>query len=404
MSSFLPSYTGGGGGGGGYGYDKYRRGSWYALINRYIRAIINDPKTKNVFFFLLLNIVFTAVEFLYGWWTNSLGLISDAVHMLFDSTALILSLYASVVVKWEATEAFSYGYGRVETLTGFANALALVFASLGIIWEGLERLMDPPEVKMDNLLTVSILGFLVNIVGIFAFDHGGMGHNHSHGGGGDDGHGHGGHGGYDVRSLDSISFDNDHGHAHSGHDDHGHGHGGRGGHGGHGGAGNGHAGHAHATHAATSSGQNPLLHGMFLHVLADTLGSVGVIISSILIRLWGWNWADPVASLFIAAFTLVSIWPLLVESSCILLQRIPAVLKGRTAEAYRRLQLIDGVVGFSQAHFWEVCQGKNVGSIKIQVRKDVDSLDRVRVHVIRLFREFGIGDMCVQIEQDALGY
>ncbi|KAI8854359.1 hypothetical protein BC829DRAFT_223159 [Chytridium lagenaria] len=143
--------------------DKYRRGNIIALIERYVRAIINDPQTKNVFFFLLLNIIFTGVEFLWGWWTNSLGLISDAVHMLFDSSALIFSLVASVIVKWEATDAFTYGYGRVETLTGFANALALVFASIGIIWEAFERLMDPPDIKMDNLLTVSVLGLLVNL-------------------------------------------------------------------------------------------------------------------------------------------------------------------------------------------------------------------------------------------------
>ncbi|KAJ3203749.1 hypothetical protein HDU67_009972 [Dinochytrium kinnereticum] len=227
--------------------------------------------------------------------------------MLFDSSALVLSLVASVIVKWEATEAFTYGYGRVETLTGFANALALVFASLGIIWEGLERLFDPPSIKMDNLLTVSVLGFLVNI-------------------------------------------------------------------------------------------------GMFLHVLADTFGSIGVIVSSILINLYGWTWADPLASLLIAALTLLSIWPLLAESTSSLLQRIPPTLLGRTSEAYRRVQLVEGVVGFSQPHFWELCQGKNFGTIKIQVRSGT-GVDRVRVAVCGIFREYGITDLVVQIEQDVVvGY
>ncbi|KAJ1560572.1 hypothetical protein HK405_006639, partial [Cladochytrium tenue] len=239
----------GGGGLGAYRSAKYRRGGLAAIAVRYVQAIVSDPRTRNVFFFLLLNLSFTVVEFLYGWWTNSLGLTSDAVHMLFDSTALIFSLLASVIAKWESNQYFNYGYGRVETLTGFANALALVFASVGIVWEGLERLLDPPDLNMDNLLTVSILGLLVNIVGIFAFDHGGMGHSHDHG------HGHGGHShggiGHDHHAHGPPSGHDDHDHHdhdHDGHDhdhDHDHGHG-----------------HGHSIAKSSSSGfaANPLLH------------------------------------------------------------------------------------------------------------------------------------------------
>lgn len=63
--------------------------------------------------------------------------------------------------------------------------------------------------------------------------------------------------------------------------------------------------------------------GVFLHVLADTMGSVGVIVSSILIENFGWNIADPICSIFIAALILLSVLPLLKETSCILLQRSP---------------------------------------------------------------------------------
>ena len=68
---------------------------------------------------------------------------------------------------------------------------------------------------------------------------------------------------------------------------------------------------------------------MFLHVLADTLGSVGVIASSILIYLFNWTWADPVCSIFIAIMILISSWPLLQESGEILLLRSPRVLEGK---------------------------------------------------------------------------
>ncbi|CAF4991799.1 unnamed protein product, partial [Rotaria magnacalcarata] len=70
--------------------------------------------------------MFTFVELLYGAWTNSLGLISDGFHMLFDCTALVVGLYAAVMSRWKPTRVFSYGYGRAGVLSGFVNGLFLV--------------------------------------------------------------------------------------------------------------------------------------------------------------------------------------------------------------------------------------------------------------------------------------
>ena len=53
--------------------------------------------------------MFTFVELVYGVWTNSLGLISDGFHMLFDCSALVMGLYAAVMTRWKATRIFSYG-------------------------------------------------------------------------------------------------------------------------------------------------------------------------------------------------------------------------------------------------------------------------------------------------------
>lgn len=66
-----------------------------------------------------------------------------------------------------------------------------------------------------------------------------------------------------------------------------------------------------------------LLIGVFLHVLADTLGSVGVIISTILIRQFGWLIADPICSLFIAVLIFLSVIPLVKDACEVLLLRIP---------------------------------------------------------------------------------
>ena len=52
------------------------------------------------------------MELFYGVWTNSLGLISDGFHMLFDCSALVLGLFAALMTRWKATRIFSYGSVR----------------------------------------------------------------------------------------------------------------------------------------------------------------------------------------------------------------------------------------------------------------------------------------------------
>ena len=200
------------------------------------------------------------VELTYGVWTNSLGLISDGFHMLFDCTALLVGLYASLMSRLKPTRLFSYGYNHVEVLSGFVNGLFLVVIACFVFSEAIERLLDPPHISTERLLIVSVAGFLVNLIGIATFSHN---HAHSHGG---------------------------HGHSH----------------------GHGHA-HAHNTN----------MRGVFLHVLADTMGSVGVIISSVLVEQFGWLIADPICSLFIATLIFISVLPLLRESAEILLMATP---------------------------------------------------------------------------------
>jgi len=76
---------------------------------------------------------------------------------------------------------------------------------------------------------------------------------------------------------------------------------------------------------------------VFLHILADTLGSVGVIVSSLLIENFGWNIADPICSLFIATMILLSVIPLLKETAVILLIRTPTDLENELEEAFQKV-------------------------------------------------------------------
>ena len=144
-------------------FPQYRNETMAKIANKYLNSILKDKGTRKIFWFLCLNLSFTIVEFVYGSITNSLGLTADAIHMLFDCIAIIFSLIASVISSWPATSSWTFGFTRVETMAGFVNALALFFASGNILFEALERLWEPVELKTGKLLVVSVLGLLVNI-------------------------------------------------------------------------------------------------------------------------------------------------------------------------------------------------------------------------------------------------
>ena len=74
-----------------------------------LEIILSNNDSKQIFYFLLLNLSYMFVQLTYGVWTNSLGLISDAIHMFFDCLALGVGLFAAVMSKWPSNSEFSYG-------------------------------------------------------------------------------------------------------------------------------------------------------------------------------------------------------------------------------------------------------------------------------------------------------
>lgn len=131
--------------------------------------------------------------------------------MLFDCTALVVGLYAALMARWKPTRVFSFGYGRVEVLSGFVNGLFLVVVAFFVFYEAIGRLFDPPEIDTNRLLIVSVAGFAVNMIGIFSFSHA---HAHAHGGGGS------------CAMSQPAPAKEQHGHSHDAHDhSHGHSHG-----------------------------------------------------------------------------------------------------------------------------------------------------------------------------------
>ena len=128
---------------------------------------------------------FMFVELLYGYWTNSLGLMSDAFHMLFDCAALFIGLIASYIAQLPKTDnEYTYGYGKVETISGLFNGIFLVFISYNIFCESVERIVSPIKINDNGLIAVSVIGLIVNMIGLIFFHefhhHGGEECCHAH--------------------------------------------------------------------------------------------------------------------------------------------------------------------------------------------------------------------------------
>ena len=546
-------------------------------IMKPIRHILSERKSRKIALFLFINTGYMVVEFVSGFMSNSLGLISDACHMLFDCAALAIGLYASYISRLPANSQFNYGRGRFEILSGYVNAVFLVLVGALIVLESIERILEPQEISTNSLLTVSIGGLLVNMVGLIFFHeehhhaHGGScshshsqlhshsdHHHHSHACGGHDhtvhvdsqectsaaqnclekscsshakphtdheshnsnqhGHSHKCHDQqHDHHNHVRLHDHHDHVHPHDHHDhvhphdhhhdhvhphdhhhdhvhphdhhhdhvhqhdhhhdhvhqhdhhdqvhqhhDHVHRHDHINQHDHHNGVHRedhhdhhhhghtsipaissrnshshsleGHAGgdfhppgsdpHAHIcsldirNHSCAeksdshlkpclSSKEEPQKHnhkhidhnmeGIFLHVLADTMGSVGVVISTLLIKYKGWQVADPACSIFISVLIVSSVIPLLRNSAEILLQRVPRVNELDLKDALKNVMKIRGVCGIQNLHVWSFTNTHVVGTLHLHISTEADKAS-TKVQVSNILQNAGIKDLTLQVE------
>ncbi|XP_076921779.1 uncharacterized protein LOC143583324 [Bidens hawaiensis] len=415
-------------------------------VMKSVRHILSERKSRKIALFLLINTGYMVVEFVAGFMNNSLGLISDACHMLFDCAALAIGLYASYIARLPANSRYNYGCGRFEVLSGYVNAVFLVLVGALIVLESLERILEPQEISTSSLLMVSIGGLAVNMVGLIFFHDE---HHHAHGGSCSHSHEHNHHHGHAKHDHEhhhgDAQHDHDHnhhhGHAHQDHDHH-HGHAKhdhehRHGDAQHGHDHNHHHGHAHNTHHDHDHHHGHTHHdhdhhhghthhdhdhhhghthhdheheqkhrhrhidhnmeGIFLHVLADTLGSVGVVISTLLIQYKGWLITDPICSIFISILIVSSVIPLLKNSAEILLQRVPRDHEHELKAAVSSIMKLKGICGIQNFHIWSLANKDVVGTLHLYISAETDQVSSKK-QVSDILHNAGIQDLTLQVE------
>ena len=281
-----------------------------------------DADTRMLAIALGINLGFMFVEVVIGIVANSLALLTDAAHMLTDAGAIALALIAARLAQRSPSGSMTFGLKRGEILSAQFNGLTLVLLAVWVIYEGITRLINPPDVEAGLVLWVGIVGLFANLGAAWALV---------------------------KANRESLNVE-----------------------------------------------------GAFQHNLIDALGSIGAAVAAGVILLTGFERADPIASLIIAAIMLWSGWGLLKASGRIFLEAAPEGID--VQEVGEAMLTAKGVLEVHDLHVWEVTSGFPALSAHVLVGAE-DDCHGARAGIEDILRErFHIDHTTLQVEhrQDRL--
>src|SRR3989344_2522367 len=127
---------------------------------------------RNIKLVAILNIIFTIVEFIGGVLTNSLAIITDALHDLGDSLVLLSAWKIEKVSHKKPDWKRTFGYRRLSLISAFINAVVLLGGSIVILFQAIGRLIEPQPVEPLGMIGIAIVGIIANTIGSFQLKHG----------------------------------------------------------------------------------------------------------------------------------------------------------------------------------------------------------------------------------------
>ena len=120
----------------------------------------------NIGLAFFLNLSFTIIELIGGFLTNSVAILSDAVHDFGDSISLALAWYFQKMSNRGSTKEYTYGYKRFSLLGAIVNSVVLVTGSVYIIFEAMSRLFSPQQTNAKGMFILAIIGIIINGIAV----------------------------------------------------------------------------------------------------------------------------------------------------------------------------------------------------------------------------------------------
>ncbi len=281
-----------------------------------------SPNGKNILIAVLLNGIITLAQFIGGIISNSLSLISDAIHNLSDTLAIGISYVAYRVGKRQPDSKRTFGYKRIEILAGLLNATVLIAISIYLVFEAIERFQQPELIKGKLMFIVATIGLLANLISVILL-------------------------------------------------------------------------HKSASH-------NLNMRAAYLHLISDTLSSVGVIGGSLLIMYYKIYWVDPLLTILISLMILRGSWSIIKETVNILMEASPQEIS--IEEIQQHVEAFKEVDNIHHIHLWRIADE----SIHLQFHVDfhhdlqLSNVDEIRKRLERsIEQQFNIFHITIQPEYNS---
>lgn len=131
-----------------------------------------DASSDRIGLAFLLNVIFTAIEFVGGYLTNSTAIMADAVHDLGDSLSIGSAWVLNRLGKKGADTEFTYGYRRLSLFGALLNGVVLLVGSVWVLSEAIPRLANPVMPMAEGMLALAVLGVSVNGYAAYKLSHG----------------------------------------------------------------------------------------------------------------------------------------------------------------------------------------------------------------------------------------
>ena len=118
--------------------------------------------TKNMLFAFILNFSFSIIELIGGFFTNSIAIMSDALHDFGDSLSIGTSLFLEKKSEKKPDETYTYGYARFSLIGALITSMVLTIGSVFVVYNAVSRIIHPEEIKSGGMLVLAILGIVIN--------------------------------------------------------------------------------------------------------------------------------------------------------------------------------------------------------------------------------------------------